>query len=411
MASQRLGLALVCLASCASSPTPPPGWWGPDEFALERRCQQGVAFACGQLGTLQIDRSLNDRDLERGIVLLEIGCGHGDAMACTALGLTYGRLLKGEQARPRAIDVLTRACEQRYPAACTALGEVLMGGPARDRPHGRESMQTGCRLGDARGCELYGLAHAGNDFGSNAAVAEEFLALACGRGRRSGCHHLAVVRMRDPARRARAFADLRDNCQRGHGPSCREVAAASAPLLGPEADCSRARPVALMACRSGDQEGCAIVAVCDERVDFTSAVQRLADACEVGTGLACLYWADAQSRAAAATPGGTPIDPKQIERAYAAACRAKSTGSKIGCARVAAAELAAATSAEAAEEPLSVLRRSCGESVGDACCALAREHDGGRWVPQEPAKASELRSKSCALGHQPCCPPRETPLP
>jgi TPR repeat protein len=399
-----LGLALA-VVSCASSPPPPPGW-GPTEYDLERRCQAGASAACGELGSLLVDKEgASQRELDRGLVLMEIGCGQGDVATCTALGLMYGTRFKGDKSRPRAVELLSRACTQRSAAACTGLGELLRFGPGADRRRARESLQAGCEMGDARGCELYAVANLGGGFGNSGATAEQYFMLACARGLRSSCHRLAMSWMADPGRRGRGIVDLVGNCEKGYGPSCTAAAGVFAPLRGPDADCVRAVPLARRACGLGDPEGCAIGDACDlEGAGRAAAVARLYAACESGVGLGCLYWADAQSGAAASAD-----DVKQVERAYGLACDSESAGAPIACARAAAGELAAAKNAEQADSPLSFLKQACGNSIADACCALSRAYEGGNWLAADAARASELRAKACALGDRRCCqsaPPR-----
>jgi TPR repeat protein len=394
-----LGTALV--VSCASAAPPPPGW-GAREFVLEQRCQQGTAAACGELGGLLVDKSASDRDVERGLVLLEIGCGQGDVQACTTLGVTYGTKFKGDSARPRTAQLLSKGCGQRSAVACTALGEVALFDPDADRRQARESLRVGCELGDARGCELYAQEQAKPAFGNSAEVAEDYFAKACSRGRLSSCHYLAMGRLE--SRERGAVTAMIDNCQQGFAPSCGVVARLFAPLLSAAPDCRQAVPPARIACAAKDADACAVENACALPGPGRAAgVERLRVACEGRPGLACLYWGDANA------DGG--VVSGQIERAYVAACEARTTGFHIACARLAAAWLAAANTRDEAERHLALLRQACERSDGQACCALARAHESGKWVAAESATAAELRAKACSLGHEPCCARPAAPQP
>jgi TPR repeat protein len=91
-----------------------------------------------------------------------------------------------------------------------------------------------------------------------------------------------------------------------------------------------------------------------------------------------------------------------------ASCRQRSLGSPIACARVAAGDLASASTSLEADQAIANLRELCIRSSADACCALGDQYQSGKWVPADPAKATELRKRACELGRGRCCRPDPT---
>ena len=415
-----LALATVALAAACGAPRAEGRLgWGPGELEAERRCQAGSPAACGELGRHLIADIGVQKDRERGLVLLEIACGQDDLPSCTALAAAYAqRLPHDKQTLARARDFATRACERRSAEACTEIGEVAF---FEDRSNERapsEAFRTGCRMGDARGCELFGLLASRNEVTRDRAAAEEAFAAGCSLGRRSSCHFLAMTRLRTPATRAAAVAMIVDNCTRHRHPaSCAVAAMFGAPLISGQPDCGRAAPYADSACAAKDAAGCAVADAC--KLEETrgvgmaaagvtpapaarDALERLRVACDRNVPLACLYWADAQEPRAGAAVDPT-VDPDRVRSAYVVACRSESDAASVACPRVAIGDLGVAESATEAERPLTILRQACERSSGEACCALAEEHRRGQWVGADAQKAVELRAKACGLGWQACC--------
>jgi TPR repeat protein len=152
-------LVLASLALIACQHGRPDGrvGWTDEEHALESSCQAGNRVACRDLGALLIQDKRPGKDLERGLVLLEIACGGDDFEACGILGEKYAdfRGPRGQKAQlGRALDLLGRACAHRMAMACTRQGQAI----ALDKPSNLAAMaaafRAGCELGDSRGCEL-----------------------------------------------------------------------------------------------------------------------------------------------------------------------------------------------------------------------------------------------------------------
>jgi TPR repeat protein len=404
MGPQRSAWALVLAlagASCADTARQAHFGWGPTELDAEQRCQQGATAACGELGRFLVARSDIEKDVERGLVLLEVACGQDDPPACAALGRMY--IDRGhDKARARARELLTRACARRSAEACTGLGEVL----EIDRGERVElvaAFHKGCALGDALGCERYGHILWRDTFGDGRTQAEEAFARACGLGRLSSCHLLAMVFAGDPARRAGGMDLLRRNCERGYARSCSTAAAAFAPLLSARADCRLAKPLAQKGCDGKEDDACAIADACALTGPARAAtLHGLRLACERGVATSCLYWADAQ------TPEARN---ERVEKAYEIACHGDSPAAEVACPRLAIIALGRAQLSIDADRPLARLREACDHASGEACCGLADEYARGKWLPTDSTRASELREKACNLGQERCCQPPSSPAP
>jgi TPR repeat protein len=409
LAAAGLVAAGLVGAACATQSHGRPGW-GAEQVEGERRCQRGDAGACGRLGRWLVESRSDENSLDAGLVLLEEACGLDDLPACTALGGVYERGFRSgaPRAHARAKELLGRACARGAAPACTLLGEALRdASPGDDREASRLFSQA-CRLGDNRGCELFGLAQWQDGLTGDKRLAEEAFALACGRGLRSSCHWLGATRLREPARRAAGVELLSDNCAHDYVPSCVSLALLVAPLVSRQPDCAKAAPWAERACGGREPIGCAIRDACglESPSGREAALARLRDACERKVGFACLYWADGR-----AADASSRDDADRLTAAYERACRDDSTAAEVACARVAGRELAAARTAAAAERPLFWLRSSCDRASAEACCALADALRTGAWVTADPAKAAELRARSCEQGCDRCCHAAEDPAP
>lgn len=407
------GLAWLCLPALAPSgcigQVPPARFaWSLSDLEAERRCQEGTIAACGDLGRrltsdeIEVDGA--KKNLEQGLVLLELACGQDDPSSCTALGELYGQHAKpGGALQARARDLLTRTCRRGAASACTALGDVIQGADPGSRGEASEAFRDGCQRGDAAGCEKYGLVQSGGD-NDRKDLAEEAFARACTTGRRSSCHFLAMMRLNEPTTHDRGAAMLGDNCQAGFARSCDVAAALFAPLLSLKPRCELALPPARQACEAQDPIGCALVRACGLPVPELRrpALEHLAASCGAGVGVACLYWADAQENP---HPDDAPADPARVKRAYQQACQERSLGAQIACARIAAEELAHASSGLEADRSIANLREMCIHSSADACCVLADQYQSGKWIAADPTRSTELRRRACDLGLGRCCQP------
>jgi len=398
-----LVLLVLGIAACmAGVRTARPGW-SAAEVDAELRCEAGQARACSELGRLLTAHGSNEKDISRGLVLLEVACGRDDAAACATLGEAY-RNAGDPNSRARAKDLLTRACDLRDTEGCAALGELLALADKNDLRAGIDALRRSCDLGGARGCELYGLAEGRLDGDDDRRREEDAFALACGLGRLSSCQLLAMLRLSNPATREAGTALLARNCARGFTRSCATASVLFAPVIGAPPACAQVLPLAELACEAKDDDGCTVGDACriEAQRDAPAALRRLRLACDRGIALACFYWADVAARPGAAEP---PADPAAVQRAYERACRGRSPAGERACVRLAAIRLAAATTAAEAEPLTTFLQRACERSVGEACCTLAEVYAAGRWGPPDPARASDLRSRGCNLGDEKCCHP------
>jgi TPR repeat protein len=391
---------LACLwigtAACASSRVPAPGprvVWGPEQLDADRRCQQGSAPACTELGRF-LAHSSNAEEIDRGRGLLDTNCRAGDLTACTALGERDANMT-GHPEEQSGRLLLISACTRRSGEACTAYGKMLYFRNSQDVEEAAAWLRQGCELGDVEGCDLYGELQEWNL--KNPSQAAWAFDKACKTGRRASCNRLGRVLTGIPSRRAAAAEVFADNCARGFSGSCTSGAIAFAPLLSPLGDCRRAAPLAAKTCASRDPWACAISDACKTapESDGAAAVDRLRSACDRRVAAACFYWADAQ--------GETPAEPEKVRAAYELACRDRSALAGVACPRLAAMQIAGANWPTEVERPLSQLTNACEQSSGEACCALADVYAAGKWVTTDGGRVKALRAKACDLGRVRCC--------
>lgn len=398
-------LAMLGIAGCMVGMCRTRLGWTAQEIEAERRCEANQPAACSELGRLLVANVRSEKDLDRGMVLLETACGQNDGVACATLGGLY-KTKGDERATARARELLARACELRVAQGCELLGELEQLDDLRHPQDARLALETfrrACELADARACELYGLAAGRLDIAGGHEIEERAFTLGCGLGRLPSCDLLAKLRMATPAGHDDGVALLIKACGRGFVPSCLSAAKLFAPIVGQSPACAQALPPAERACAMKDWDGCAIADACriEGRNDAPAAIERLRDGCERGISAACLYWADAQEHPDTATPA---VTAEQVQRAYGGACRGRPPVGPLGCTRFARLRLAGVVDAREAEHLTGFLQKGCDQSIAEACCALAQVYAGhGR--DADAGKAAELRSKACTLGAQPCCHP------
>ena len=371
----------------------------PERADAQRRCAAGSGAACAELGAALAVPNADDSDFERGVVLLEVACGQQTPRACAALARLY---LRNEIAanRARARDLASRGCARRDAESCTVMGEVVRAHDRTDFPTAAAAFRDGCQLGDARGCELFGVLQWDDDLAGDKVAGLAALERACTGGRLAACHDVGMLRVKDPRTRDAGWALIAQNCRGGYIPSCAIAAYAAAPLISAKPRCAQALPFADHACTGGQHDACAVVMACRLQTlgDDPATAEHLHDACLHRVPLACLYWADqAEARAKQHPP------PDRVIYAYQGACRGGFPAADVACARVAAIALDRAKDAAEAEAPLSTLQRACNDSSREACCALGDAYADGRGVPADAEKARPLRAKACELGLTRCC--------
>jgi len=399
-------LVVVALVVACAGRSPNAGFaTKPDQVETQRRCQQGSAAACGEVGRQLTDGLDGGPDFQRGLVLLEVACGQADLASCVFLADRYVRTSRDRRAVARAHELATRACERGFAAGCTELGEIVKHGEGGDPQAAADAFRKACDLGDARACELCALMEYERDEPGEKSAADQMLSKACGMGRLSSCHFLAIQLLEKPDTQAQGISLLLRTCSRGDGPTCASAALVSAPLVSTHPDCARARPLAEQACRMSAQVGCVIRDACslEEASQAGAALERLRTACAPRAPLACLYWADQSARSPATD--SSQIRRDQIIHAYRLACQPGRDDhtSMVACAGLAMAELATAQSKIQAEAAIAQLKHECERSSREACCDLGEQYRTGRWVPVDAEKAQDLRTRACNLGCDRCC--------
>ena len=413
MLSQERAFAYVvfpavfaCTALVACRHAHPDGriGWSNEERSLESTCQKGDTTACRTLGELLVQGKRTDKDLQRGLVLLEIACGSGDWKACAILGERYTDFNgpDGQEGKlGRAVELLGLACAHGIAAACTQQGHSIARNTQADRVEAKAAFRAGCQLGDALGCEAFAAAQmrAPHSETSESEV-EDALSRACRLSRLESCHALASLLWRTPKRQAEAALLWRDTCAKGLARSCDQLLAASAPLLSPSPDCGVLRDLAQKSCLAGDRNGCAVRSACqlrDGANGVAAIVEELSAGCAAKHPLSCLYWADAREHSNTA-------DTARIHEAYRLVCQAHDLGKQKACVRLLVHDLNASESSDKTDEMAYALSRYCTGGDAEACCQLGKAHAVGKKVSKDLEEADRLRHKACDLGLVSCCP-------
>ncbi len=399
---------LVLVACQHARPQGRIGWTG-QERALESSCQAGGTAACLDLGARLVREGRPDKDLQRGLILLEVACGRDDFKACATLGNTYAQFsTRDGQAGKlrRAVELLGRACTHGIAAACTRQGDAIARNAPEDRTAAKAAFLAGCQLGDGRGCESFAVAELRAPH-PDTGKAESALARACQLDRLEDCDGLAVLLAHDPRRQDEAVRLWMRACDRGLARSCRRLLSFAAPLLSPHPDCRRVDELAHKRCLAGDRDGCAIRLACQLRTDVgdrAAILAQLGAACAAGHPLSCLYWADASERRKGA-------DATAVRDAYARACKADDLGRKQACVRELARDLNDPESHGRADRAAFLLARACYRGDAESCCDLGKAYETGKNFTKDPERAKRLRGKACALGLATCCPVPSEPAP
>jgi TPR repeat protein len=395
-------LACLALVACRHAHTDGRIGWSDEERSLESTCQNGDTAACRNLGERLVRDKRSDKDLQRGLVLLEIACGGDDWNACAILGDRYADFdgPNGPEGKlARAVELLGRACAHGIATACTQEGQAIARHTPADREAAKTAFLAGCQAGDALGCEAFAVAQMRSPHGETAEV-EDALSRACRLSRLESCHALGNLLWRTPKRQAEAMRLWRDACGKGLARSCDQLLASSAPLLSPSPDCRLFRDLAQKLCLAGDRNGCAVHLACqlrDGANEVAAIVEELSTGCTAKHPLSCLYWADASEQSQTA-------NPTRIQDAYHLACNAHDLGNQKACVRLLVHDLNHSDSSEKTDEAAYALSRYCSGGDAEACCQLGKAHDLGKNVSKDPEKSERLRRKACDLGLVSCCP-------
>jgi uncharacterized protein len=271
---------------------------------LDAACSLGDAHACYFVARLRLDGHGVERDIERGIAMLERACDDGVAVACTtgarwlseppqagrfpdAAGLsarleTERACLAGQRTQcfqvglgfyfgregfprdlGRAAQAYRRGCDLGDAAACNNLADALAYGDGVERDVVRSASLYGraCRLGQALGC-----ANSGQMFENGLGVfrdrarARELYQTACMSGDVYGCLHAEMLAAQDagaPREAQRALAHWRRACARGSAKACAFVGIMYEDGTDSMArDADKSLEAMKRACGLGDERGC-----------------------------------------------------------------------------------------------------------------------------------------------------------
>ena len=344
----------------------------------------------------------SDKDLQRGLVLLEIACGGDDWKACAILGDRYADFggPDGQEGKlGRAVELLGRACAHDVATACTRKGHAIARNTPADRVAEKAAFLAGCQAGDALGCEAFAVAEMRLHQGETSEV-EDALSRGCRLSRLESCHALGSLLWRTPKRQAEATQLWRDACGKGLARSCNQLLAFSAPLISLSPDCGVLRDLAQKMCLAGERNGCAVRLACQLRNganEVAAIVEELSAGCAAKHPLSCLYWADASEQSKTA-------DTPRIRDAYRLTCRADDLGNQKACVRLLVHDLNDSESSERTDEVAYALSRYCSGGDAEACCQLGKAHEVGKSVSRDLEKSDRLRRKACDLGLVSCCP-------
>jgi uncharacterized protein len=394
-------LACTALVACRHAHTDGRIGWSTEERSLESTCQDGDTAACRNLGEHLVHDMRPDKDLQRGLILLEIACGGDDWKACAILGDRYADYSgpDGQEGKlGRAVELLGRACAHGIATACTQKGHATARNTPADHIAEKTAFLTGCQLGDALGCEAFAAAEMRTSHGETIDV-EDALSRGCRLSRLESCHALGSLLWRTPKRQAEAMQLWRDACRKGLARSCDQLLAISAPLLSPSPDCGILRDLASKLCLAGDRNGCAIRSACQLRNganEVAAIVEELSTACAAKHPLSCLYWADASEQSKTA-------DTPRIQDAYRLACHAPDIGNQRACVRLLGHNLNNSELSDRTDEVAYTLSRYCSGGDAEACCQLAKAYEAGKNVTKDLEKSARLRGKACDLGLVSCC--------
>jgi TPR repeat protein len=403
-----LPAVLACTALVACRHAQPDGriGWSDEERSLESTCQDGDVTACRNLGERLVRDKRPDKDLQRGLVLLEIACGGDDWKACASLGDRYTDFSgpDGQEGKlGRAVELLGRACAHGIATACTQKGHAIAHNTPADRVAAKTALLAGCQLGDALGCEAFAAAQMRSPSGETTEV-EDALSRGCRLSRLESCHALGSLLWRTPKRQVEATQLWRDACAKGLARSCDQLLASSAPLLSSSPDCGLLRDLAKKLCLAGDRNGCAVRSACqlrDGSNEVAAIVEELSAGCAAKHPLSCLYWADAREQSKGQSKNA---DTPRIHDAYGLACHARDLGNQKACVRLLVHDLNDSESSDRTEEVAYALSRYCSGGDAEACCQLGRAHELGKNVSKDLEKSERLRRKACDLGLVSCCP-------
>ncbi|MCB9526673.1 MAG: SEL1-like repeat protein [Myxococcales bacterium] len=221
------------------------------------------------------------------------------------------------------------------------------------------------------------------------------LSAPCSRGQLEACHDLGIVYDEGqavPRDVVLARGLWARNCQAEFVPSClhwgRHV------MDDPTADAGNARRAFGQACALGNASACSLagMVLASDRLgqpDLEAAEVRWTEGCDHGDGLGCsaLGMHRVRQRRPAEAP---PLFQKACDAGHAP-----------GCAQAADMHRMLREPDHAAAAPL--YRKACEGGFAPGCLSLAELVEAGQGVPADPAEATRLTAKACALGLKEAC--------
>mmetsp|Transcript_30397 Transcript_30397/g.39232 ORF Transcript_30397/g.39232 Transcript_30397/m.39232 type:complete len:221 (-) Transcript_30397:103-765(-) len=173
-----------------------------------------------------------DEDYEERMLQFEIDCndGKGNPMACQSAG-EYFSVVKNDL--KKAAKIYAENCSRHnFPPSCFNLGRIILSGRIenmQDTAQAKTSFETACEGKHTQACYHLALMllHGIGDTKKDIPKAHQLLDDACKESDPQSCYLLAnqllktTVENRDPAR---AKSLLEVSCDRGHAPSCFNLA-------------------------------------------------------------------------------------------------------------------------------------------------------------------------------------------
>jgi hypothetical protein len=277
---------------------------------LVEGCKLGDPRACGFAGRMALEGHGIARDVARGVRMLATACDQDVDEACSeaVAWLTPAEHAHEDSTFAGLRDQLEaeHACLAGLADDCHRAGQGFydgVGGVIQNRVLGTREEERGCRLGNARACNYFGIAlHYGDGLPRDVHRATLMFERACdlgeaiageGRSPRSGCANVGYMLERGlgiakDLRRARKL--YVDACNVGDAYGCFHAdMMASRPPEDP------ARAVALWSreCQANDSRACAFLGILYEdgpdgfSRDEDKAAEAMKRACELGNGRAC----------------------------------------------------------------------------------------------------------------------------
>jgi hypothetical protein len=199
---------------------------------LRRRCDEGSADACRQLGEAHLHGRGVERQEELARDLFERACSGGAAAACTQLGLLHhdpyrrGAAQPARAAQETALALFVRACEGGHAEGCrlSAYTQELL--RALEERATAPLYRRACDLGDERACETVAsyLAWGQGGLTRNPARAVAIRERLCRGGYIPSCHQLGIHYLRGddgvPRDEQRGLRLEQKACQAGLAAAC-----------------------------------------------------------------------------------------------------------------------------------------------------------------------------------------------